>query len=199
MRPYIGRRTISLGDAATILAGYAPAEPRELPWENYPEIGEWRGALLDAIVDHGYSGPEIEASSWGNDQDRQQMLSHADIRSWCAARGHTWPIPDLRPAIPTNPEALLEIARLRAQVTSLKTELAEAKQGLFAVDDERWPEELDIAMMAWHAAKSGIKDTGERPGVFIGKWLKKHYPRLSDAAVVRIRTVVNWDKSPGPK
>ncbi len=58
------------------------------------------------------------------------------------------------------------------------------------------PEELDIALIAWRAACTGIKQ-GEKPGVFIRDWLAKNYPALSDEARKRIAIVANWDKTPG--
>ncbi len=65
-------------------------------------------------------------------------------------------------------------------------------------DDPRWPPELDIATMAWTAAKNSIKKgDGLRPREFIRNWLKENKPVLTDSAIDRICTVANWDKSPG--
>ncbi|WP_439683406.1 hypothetical protein MNJPNG_14905 [Cupriavidus oxalaticus] len=126
-RPYIGRRQISLGDAATILAGGSPAL-RDVG--KNAEISAWREALIDATESHiSDLPPEISASTWGSNRDSGQMLSHADIRAWCAHRGHVWPIPEPDPKPATDAEALAEIKRLGAELARLKTELAEARKG----------------------------------------------------------------------
>lgn len=66
------------------------------------------------------------------------------------------------------------------------------------VDDPRWPHELDIAVMVWRAALSdhALED---RPREFIEKWLAENYPDLNKEQVLRISTMVNWNKSPGRK
>lgn len=64
-------------------------------------------------------------------------------------------------------------------------------------DDPKWPEELDIATIAWETARSQCP-AGVRPGKFIRDWLSLERPHLSAEAINRIATVANWDKSPGP-
>ena len=106
-RPYVGRRQISLGDTALILAGISPAHTGHLSDDEYAEFSEWRKALIDAIGPDTDHAAEISATTWGSNQDAEQMLSHADIRAWCARRGHVWPIPDPGP---TRPRAKSELA-----------------------------------------------------------------------------------------
>jgi len=117
-RPYISRGRISLGDAATILAGLSPAETSYRSDEEYSKIGQWRTTLIDVIGDDNggwrLDEPEISASQWDSDRDREQMLSHADLRAWCRKWRHPWPIPDPSPQPATNADALAEIDRLRA-------------------------------------------------------------------------------------
>jgi hypothetical protein len=203
VRPYKGRRQISLGDAATILAGLSPA------YAGYRSDGEyaaairgWRDALIDAIGDHRDPYSEINASTWGTDQDAEQMLDHADIRAWCARRGHVWPIPDLDPQPATSAEALAEIGRLKAEVERYKAELAEAKEGINMDGHDRYASELDIATIAWRAAATGWSENlpgAPTPTEFIKAWVGQHYPDLAPDAVSRIATVANWDKRRGRK
>ncbi|MCP1120489.1 hypothetical protein [Robbsia andropogonis] len=116
--PYIGRKKLSLLRGAAFLAGVDLNQPGHLSINEKTSIDEWKDALTDAIFHD-----EIEATSWASDRDNEQMLSHDDIRRWCASRGHAWPIPDPIPA-PANNAELMQ--RLRAA----ETELAEAKQRL---------------------------------------------------------------------
>ena len=64
------------------------------------------------------------------------------------------------------------------------------------VDDPRWPEELDIAIAAWIAARKELT-MDKRPGIFIEQWLKKHYPTLPPEQAKRIKTIANWNKKGG--
>lgn len=66
------------------------------------------------------------------------------------------------------------------------------------VDDPRWTDELDIAVMAWRAASSTLS-LEDRPREFIEKWLLDNRPDLSKEQVLRITTITNWNKSPGRK
>jgi hypothetical protein len=100
----------------------------------------------------------------------------------------------------TDSEALADIARLQAEVTRLRAELAEAKDGAAFADHPNWPDELDMAMIAWRAALTGAEKSGKKPGAFIRDWLKETYgEKLNQTQRDRIATVANWDKTPGPK
>lgn len=202
VQPYKGRRQISLGDAATVLAGLSPAYAGYRGDDEYAAIGEWRAALIDAIDDQRNQGGEIEASTWGSDRDAEQMLDHADIRAWCARRGHVWPIPELDPQPATSAEALAEIERLKAEVERYKAELAEVKEGINMDGHDRYASELDIATIAWRAAVTGWSENlpgAPTPTEFIKAWVGQHYPDLATDAVSRIATVANWDKRRGRK
>lgn len=67
-------------------------------------------------------------------------------------------------------------------------------------DDERWPEELGLAISAWLEARDNVKE-GENAPSYIRKWLKskkgKDNKPLSEAAISRIATVANWDPAGG--
>lgn len=107
--------------------------------------------------------------------------------------------------IQLDPEVLVQTALHDQKLVVLRNELGEllgqTDEQLIATwtDDPRWPEELGLAISAWRHARDDVKE-GEEPGVYIRKWLK---PRkisgksLSNAAVERIATIANWDKSPG--
>lgn len=63
-----------------------------------------------------------------------------------------------------------------------------------------WPKELGIAINAWQAVQYS-KEQGVKPSELIRNWLKSKYPtatEMSEAAVKRITTIANWDKTPGP-
>jgi hypothetical protein len=124
----------------------------------------------------------------------------ATLATWCARKGLKYPLPNAPTMQATNPEALAEIERLKAEVERLKTELTEARDGASFADDERWPEELDIAMMAWRAALSGAEQAAKKPKVYMLEWLEKNCgEKLNSTQRDRIATVANWDKTPGPK
>ncbi|MDN7925712.1 hypothetical protein [Burkholderia vietnamiensis] len=195
VRPFIGRNEILLLHAAEIMAGLNP-------YSTEPQGDELVAGWLHSLIDACDAG-EIMASSWSAEahRDREQKLSHADIRKWCAARGHPWPIPDLNPQPAAQAEALAEIERLNAEIARLRAELANAKAGASFADHENWPDELDIAMIVWRAAVSAGDRDGKKPGVWIREWLDNHYadPNLNKTQRDRIATVANWDKTPGPK
>lgn len=67
--------------------------------------------------------------------------------------------------------------------------------GGFDPEDPTYPRELDIAMQAWRAARSGeqVGQVRERAE----KWLRSTYPDLPEAAVTRISAVINWNKVGG--
>lgn len=130
MIPYKGRREVSLGDAAAILAGCGPIPlPSNMRWtaEGKAKIAAWREALVDAIgrdfeADLDFV-PEIEASSWTSNRDEEQMLSHAGIRTWCARRGYVWPIPDLLQQ--ANDAPTQEARALRRVIDELRENIAD--------------------------------------------------------------------------
>jgi hypothetical protein len=66
----------------------------------------------------------------------------------------------------------------------------------FDPDAQTYPEELDIALIAWRAVSN--KFDQERPvKVQISTWLDSHYSSLSGDQKKRIATVCNWQKSGG--
>lgn len=207
VRPYKGRLEISLGDAAAILAECGPIPlPKNMGWtaEGRAKIAAWRDALIDAIGrdfdDRFDFQPEIKASGWSTNRDTEQMLSHADIRAWCAKRGHKWPIPELNPQPATTSEALAEIDRMEREIERLKAELAEAREGVYPEDSDQWPEELGVALTAWRAAVNNAASSGKKPGAYIRAWLDEAYPgQAGSERHKRIAIVANWDKTPGPK
>lgn len=108
VRPYIGRRQILLGDVAEILAGFEPIPSHDVWGEvAWAKIDRWHKALIDAVGDVASPESEIAGSTWGGNRYSEQMLSHADIRAWCAKRGHVWPIPDPNP-MPAGEAELIE-------------------------------------------------------------------------------------------
>lgn len=122
------------------------------------------------------------------------------LATWCARKGLKYPLPNAPTVQVTNPEALAEIDRLKAEVEHLKAELTDAREEASFVDHKHWPEELDIAMMAWRAALSGAEQAAKKPGAYIRDWLEKTYgSKLNQTQRDRIATVANWDKTPGPK
>lgn len=122
------------------------------------------------------------------------------LAMWCARKGLTYPLPNAPTVQATNPEALAEIERLKVEIERLKAELIEAREGASFADNERWPEELDIAMMAWRAALSGAEQAAKKPRVYMLEWLEKNCgEKLNQTQRDRIATVANWDKTPGPK
>ncbi len=125
VRPHIGRNQISLGNASTFLAD--PAFGSSGDWSS---ISAWREALIDA-VDH----QEIAAGSWGSDRD-EQLLNHADIRTWCARRGHVWPIPELCPQPATSTEVQERHATLLADNARLQSEVARLSERLVGKNRE---------------------------------------------------------------
>lgn len=132
---YKGRNEISLGDAAALLANCGPVPlPKNMEWtaEGKAKIASWRATLIDAIgrdFDERLDfRPEIVASGWNTNRDAEQMLSHADIRAWCAKRGHAWPVPELDPKPAQSTESLTEIYRLTAEVARLSQRLAGKNQ-----------------------------------------------------------------------
>jgi hypothetical protein len=65
----------------------------------------------------------------------------------------------------------------------------------FDADDPKYPEELDIAFQAWRAVslnpgKGTIKEQ-------LANWIRANYQGQSSAAIERIVTIANWDKSGG--
>jgi hypothetical protein len=204
--PYKGRGEISLGDAAAILADCGPIPlPKNMGWtaEGKAKIAAWRDALIDAIgrdFDERLDfQPEIKASGWSSNRDTEQMLSHSDIRAWCAKRGHKWPIPELNPQPATASEALAEIERMKREIERLRVELAEAREGAYPEDSDQWPEELGIALTAWRAAVNNAMSSGKKPGAYIRAWLDEAYPNQAGSERhKRIAIVANWDKTPGP-
>ncbi|QQX83736.1 hypothetical protein JJQ59_15135 [Cupriavidus necator] len=217
-RPYIGRRQIALGDAATILAGGSPAL-RDVGKD--AEISAWRAALIDATESHSSDlPPEISASTWGSNRDSGQMLSHADIRAWCAHRGHVWPIPEPAPKPATDAEALAEIRRLGAEVARLKTELAEARKGQEANEAaEPATAQEEVSRLAAPVAPRAVRlmekaiavqqrfwganwdesdrDTWPTQDLILA-WLKETYPGTSEKQRVAVELVacpVNRDRA----
>ncbi len=65
----------------------------------------------------------------------------------------------------------------------------------FDPDDPKYPEELDIALQAWSAIrkKDEVTPTKEQ----ITAWLKQSGYKLSSAAIERIATICNWNRSGG--
>jgi hypothetical protein len=189
--PYISRKRIPLSDATIIIAGADPRESYSEEDESQLQFREWKAALLDAAesleIDVSYSG-------------QVEMLSHADIRSWCARCGHDWPIPDPNPQPATSGEAIAEIERLKAEVTRLRADLTDARDSAIHADHPQCPQELDIAITAWRAAVNGAQREGKKPKAFIEAWLEKTYGAgLKAEQRDRIATVANWDKTPGPR
>ncbi|CAJ0773070.1 hypothetical protein [Ralstonia chuxiongensis] len=127
MRALIPRNQITLGEAAAILAGFAPMGSEPWSYDELSEIAPWRKALIDAI-DHA----DIVGGTWRSDRD-EQPLSHADIRAWCSKWGHTWPLPQPNPLPSTESEATAEIVRLREIVDSLEKNIAERDQKIINV------------------------------------------------------------------
>lgn len=65
----------------------------------------------------------------------------------------------------------------------------------FDSDDPKYPEELDIAFQAWRAVslnpgKGTVKEQ-------LANWIRANYRGQSSAAIERIVTIANWDKSGG--
>lgn len=189
----------AIWEAACIMADDDPHPPDYGGYDNQdPELTadvHRFKRLLIAAIDEG----ELPAGQWGTRREDQE-IRHADLRDWCAKHDFVWPIPSLAPRPTTSAEALAEIEQLKSEVERLRGELAEAKEGLSMVDHEHWPEELDIALMAWRAALTGAEQVGKKPGAFIREWLEKTYgSKLNATQRDRIATVANWDKTPGPK
>lgn len=207
MLRYKGRHDISLSDAAHILASIPPGtEWDELPKAICDEIFEWRAALIDAI-----NHIEINASCWSVHQDSQQMLSHADIRAWCARRGHTWPIPDPNPQSVNDAERLMERTRaaeaerddLARQLRTAQGEIARltlfAKTpGYLDPANERYSLKLAAAIAAWEA----VTDPGPKhPKTALTEWLGMHASdllitkddgTLNGEGIKEIAKVANW-------
>lgn len=76
------------------------------------------------------------------------MLSHADVRAWCAKWGYPWPIPDMDP----QPEAG---AKVPAEIERLRQALAEAQSKLLSLEQDR---------DGWKAAAEHIPDTSASSG-----------------------------------
>jgi hypothetical protein len=66
----------------------------------------------------------------------------------------------------------------------------------FDIESEFYPEELDIAFIAWRGATQD-KTLGLTPKQKLRKWLDNYYPKLSDRAKDRIINVANWGKQSG--
>lgn len=66
----------------------------------------------------------------------------------------------------------------------------------FDIESEFYPEELDIAFIAWRGATRD-QTLGQTPKQKLRKWLDTHYPQLSDRAKDRIVNVANWAKQAG--
>ncbi|MDW9245433.1 hypothetical protein [Burkholderia cepacia] len=126
-KPFIGRYQVSLRWAAAILAGIDLDASGFISDDEGAEIGKWQDALIDAIEHQ-----EIAAGSWGADRG-EQMLSHDDIRAWCASRGHVWPIPEPNPKPTTDAELLERLRVAEAECASLKRQLTQAS----AITDDR--------------------------------------------------------------
>ncbi|QBP10450.1 hypothetical protein [Cupriavidus metallidurans] len=165
-RPYVGRRQISLGDAATILAGLPPAYVGNRSDEEYAEFQEWRKALLDAIGPDNDPTAEISASTWSANQDAEQLLSHSDIRAWCSHRGHVWPIPEPAASQPRTSSVSSELAK---RLEAIEADLAQWAQEDPRVADlmsashayaELWKESKEEAknLRAQLAANEGERD-----------------------------------------
>lgn len=190
VKPFIPRRKISLIQAAAFLAGVdldAPVYPSD---DEQAELGRWRETLEDAI-DTG----EIEATTWSTDRSREQLLSHAAVRSWCKRYGYGWPIPEADPQPATSAEALAEISRLLAENERLKVELAEHKSGELMADHPYWPEELGDCMSIWRAAAQRWKpNDGKTPKTVVEEVIDELHPGIEDAKKKRYSAVCNWDK-----
>lgn len=111
IKVYVGRFRISFRDAAQILAGFDPTDTSGF-WDDDSRawVNGWQDTLDDAI-----EAGSIEASSWGSNRGTEQMLSHADIRAWCSALGHQWPIPVPTAAPATDAELLVRLRQIETE------------------------------------------------------------------------------------
>lgn len=66
----------------------------------------------------------------------------------------------------------------------------------FDEDSEFYPQELDIANLAWRAVTKNLGEAGA-PKERLRRWLDTHYPNLSEEAKDRIAKVCNWNKRGG--
>jgi hypothetical protein len=143
MRAYAARVWIPLSHAADIISG---VEPGDIPFNEPDGYAHW----IDALKDAANSG-QIDAGGWSTDQ-REQPLSHASIRAWCANNGIVWPVPP-PPASPTlaklfqaaeeNGRSVIELETLRRKLEAVTEERDKLK-----ADIEETKEERD----AYHAA-----------------------------------------------
>jgi hypothetical protein len=88
-----------------------------------------------------------------------------------------------------------ENAALQARLVEIQPRVWDG----FDDDSDNYPPELDIAMQAWRAVTHSPVDASLTPKDRIVAWLSKCYPKLSGVATERIKTVCNWDKTPGRK
>lgn len=65
----------------------------------------------------------------------------------------------------------------------------------FDIEDPKYPQELDIALQAWTAACNMSGGGTAKEQVMV--WLNQSGYKLSGAAIERIATICNWDKSGG--
>lgn len=65
----------------------------------------------------------------------------------------------------------------------------------FDPDDEKYPEELDIALQAWRAVRNNPTQAPAK--VKLTEWLRQSGYELSTNAITRIATVCNWEKEGG--
>lgn len=106
--------------------------------------------------------------------------------------------------ISLEPTILLEDAlsegRLVVMTADLKRLLNERPDGNIydMMDHPFWPDELGFAIAAWQNVSETYRQSGEKPRELILEWLKHKTTGLSTAAIERISTVANWDKSAGP-
>lgn len=90
------------------------------------------------------------------------------------------------------------LERQKALWRQIGLEPAISEFGVEERDKGEWPEELDIALITWRAARNSVEVAeGAKPRAYMLAWLETNYPNLSDEARRRIATVANWDKTPG--
>lgn len=103
-------------------------------------------------------------------------------------------------AVVANQEkAAQAINELIAQRDFYKNALAELQANPWQGFDENadnYPQELDIAMQAWHAV-SGNRDGSMTVKEQLADWIEPRFKQLSAEAIKRTSTICNWEKDGG--
>jgi hypothetical protein len=198
-KPFVSRHTVSLAEAARLVAGLNPASTYSPGAEERATLSQWDVALCDSI----HAGEiTLADGNCGEDLTDETLLSHASVRAWCARWDHAWPVPDVsqRPAsdagvVARLDEAHIELKKLRAELRAAHDEIVDLRAALPQVEGRLRNVIVAVGDQFWTQTTGGKR----RPKADeIVRWIREKYPDLSEAEAVcaeRAACPVDRDRS----